>query len=342
MAVTLQQIAEKAGVSRGTVDRALNNRGRIRPEVAENIRKIAKEMGYQPNRAGRAMAMAKKKLKIGVILQAAETPFMQAVLCGTEAAKQEVESFGGSVSIHQIKSMDAGQEMETMERLRKEEFGGIALVPSDDYLLRKTIDKFVEEYEIPIVTFNADLEDTKRICFVGQDTFQSGRTAAGLMGEIIGGEGRVAVLSGHENNAGLNNRLKGFRTEMKRAYPQVELVGTRYSYDDDWVAGRIMEEILDYCPDIKGVYITGHGENGVCECLKRAKADQKIKVISNDLLQKNIEYLMEGSVNFLIGQDAYVQGYESVMVLFRLLFDGIKPDKEFQYTDIVIKTKYNI
>ena len=35
MAVTIQQIAEQAGVSRGTVDRALNHRGRINPEVAE-------------------------------------------------------------------------------------------------------------------------------------------------------------------------------------------------------------------------------------------------------------------------------------------------------------------
>ena len=63
MAVTLQQIADMAGVSRGTVDRALNNRGRIRPEVEQKIKKIAKELGYQPSRAGRALAMAKKNLK---------------------------------------------------------------------------------------------------------------------------------------------------------------------------------------------------------------------------------------------------------------------------------------
>ena len=37
MAVTIQQIAALAGVSRGTVDRALNHRGRIAPEVAERI-----------------------------------------------------------------------------------------------------------------------------------------------------------------------------------------------------------------------------------------------------------------------------------------------------------------
>ena len=46
MGVTLQQIAEAAGVSRGTVDRALNNRGRINPEVAEMVKKTAEEMGY--------------------------------------------------------------------------------------------------------------------------------------------------------------------------------------------------------------------------------------------------------------------------------------------------------
>ena len=99
MAVTLQQIAEAAGVSRGTVDRALNNRGRIRPEVEERIKRIAREMGYQPSRAGRALAMAKRKIRIGVILQYMETPFMQQVLNGVLEAKEEVESFSGTVKM---------------------------------------------------------------------------------------------------------------------------------------------------------------------------------------------------------------------------------------------------
>lgn len=40
MAGTIKEIAEKAGVSRGTVDRALNNRGRVNPEVAERILRL--------------------------------------------------------------------------------------------------------------------------------------------------------------------------------------------------------------------------------------------------------------------------------------------------------------
>ena len=49
---TIKEIAALAGVSRGTVDRVLNDRGAVNPETAEKIRKIAKELDYKPNRAG--------------------------------------------------------------------------------------------------------------------------------------------------------------------------------------------------------------------------------------------------------------------------------------------------
>ena len=169
MPVTLQQIAEAAGVSRGTVDRALKNRGRVNAEVAERIRKIAKEMGYQPSRAGRALAMAKKNVKIAVILQSAQTPFMNLVSEGILAAKQEVESLGGSVEVFPVKGVDAQSVMEIMDKLYEEQYSGIALVPSEDSVLKNKIRQFAEEYEIPIVTLNSDVEDTKRLCYVGQN-----------------------------------------------------------------------------------------------------------------------------------------------------------------------------
>ena len=46
MAATIKQIAELSGVSRGTVDRVLHNRGGVDPQIAKKIQKIAKENGY--------------------------------------------------------------------------------------------------------------------------------------------------------------------------------------------------------------------------------------------------------------------------------------------------------
>ena len=75
MAVTIQQIAEKAGVSRGTVDRALNNRGRINPEVAEMVKRTAEEMGYV-HKARKRQKNAGGKKKIGIVTQLSGSSFM--------------------------------------------------------------------------------------------------------------------------------------------------------------------------------------------------------------------------------------------------------------------------
>lgn len=95
MAVTLKQIAEIAGVSRGTVDRALHDRGRVSPEVAERVRRIAEELGYHPNAVGQALARSRKQIKIGIIVQSAETPTMKIVVEGAEQAARALQKQGG-------------------------------------------------------------------------------------------------------------------------------------------------------------------------------------------------------------------------------------------------------
>lgn len=342
MAVTLQKIAEQAGVSRGTVDRALNNRGRIKPEVEERIKQIAKDLGYQPSRAGRALAMAKRKIKIGFIIQSAQTPFMQLVKEGAVEAKREAESMGGSVRIEEIEDVNAGALIELMEEMRQAGTQGIALLPSEDMLLLQTIDQFAEEYEIPIVTFNADVPGTKRKCFVGQNAKRSGAAAAGLMAEMTGGRGDVAVVSGHASNPALKDRIQGFQQEVEHSYPNMNIVDVRYSYDDDWIAEKIMEEELQQHPSLKGVYITGHGKEGICKAIEKAGRKGSLKVVGHDFLEANLNYLKKGEINFLIGQEAHMQGYEPIMILLRGILDNDWPAEEMQYTDIVIKNRYNI
>jgi len=64
--VSIKQIADLAGVSRGTVDRALNDRYGIDPDLKARILKIATDLGYRSNRAGKMLSIRKSPLRIGV------------------------------------------------------------------------------------------------------------------------------------------------------------------------------------------------------------------------------------------------------------------------------------
>ena len=77
---TIKEIAELAGVSRGTVDRVLNHRGLVNPNTEKKVLEIAELLNYQPNKAGIALAAQKKKYVIGVLLFGEDNPFFDEVI----------------------------------------------------------------------------------------------------------------------------------------------------------------------------------------------------------------------------------------------------------------------
>ena len=80
--ITIIDVARKAGVSKGTVDRVLHGRGRVKAEVQERVCRIAREMQYQPNAVGQALVKSSAPKKLGIICQFSETPFMKLVAAG--------------------------------------------------------------------------------------------------------------------------------------------------------------------------------------------------------------------------------------------------------------------
>ncbi|WP_159456431.1 LacI family DNA-binding transcriptional regulator [Intestinibacillus massiliensis] len=340
MAVTLKQIAELAGVSRGTVDRALYDRGRVNPEVAAHIKQIAAELGYQPNRAGRALALAKNPIRIGVIIQSVETPFIQLVLEGVHAAADELGEMGVQVMIRQIQSIDIPAVQRTMDELVEAGCGGIALLPAESSALRIKIRRLHEERQLPIVTFNSDIADTPRLCFVGLNNRLSGQTAAGLMHAIVHRPGPVLAITGHKDKRAMQERANGFNEEIRTAYPSLTALPTEYCYDDAARAYDITRRAASHYSSLAGILICTNGQDGVCRALAERGLTGKIPVIGYDLTPDNCNNLRSGRVDFLLGQDSFSQGYRPIMLLFDYLFTGKAPESEYVYTDIVIKTRY--
>ena len=88
--VTIYDIAEKAGVSVGTVNRALNGKGRISEQTRERILDIAKELGYTVNAA--AQGLRRAPIKIGAILFCPIDEYVDAIIEGMEYTAQGQET----------------------------------------------------------------------------------------------------------------------------------------------------------------------------------------------------------------------------------------------------------
>ncbi len=340
MGVTIQQIAEAAGVSRGTVDRALNERGRINPEVAEKIKKIADELGYKPKHPKNKKD--KKQWKIGVVTQLARSSFMLEVNRGIQDAKEELAERGVQVILREGLSVDEEEQLKAIESLEKEGIDALALMPVDCEGIRGKMNQLINEKHIPVVTFNSDIVGTKRSCFVGMDNRKSGRAAAGLMGMLTRGNGKVLVITGFFSNHVNNMRVDGFVEEVKKSYPGLELAGVQGSFDDASEVERIISNTMLNVPGINGILVISGGQAGIGRAFDNLKLEKRPYVIIYDQTPKNENALRNNVADFLIDQEGYVQGYRPPCILADVLLKKQLPEVEFQYTDINIKTKYNI
>lgn len=341
MAVTIQQIAERAGVSRGTVDRALNNRGRIDPKVAKQIKQIADEMGYVPKNRKRS-ASQKGKIKIGVVTQLARSSFMLEVNRGIRQAAEELEEKGIELIVREGFSVDEKEQLGAIDALVREGIQGLAVMPVDCEGIRVKLNWLIEEKKIPVVTFNSDLVGTKRSCYVGMDNQKSGRTAAGLLGMLTGGTGKVLVITGFFSNHVNNERVDGFVEELKNSYPNLELAGVQGSFDDSEEVDRIITNTILSMPGINGVFVASGGQEGIQRAYEKLKLERRPFTVIYDLTPNNRQALKDDVADFLIDQEAYVQGYQPPLILADILQKGKPVEEEYRYTDINIKTKYNI
>lgn len=344
MAGTIQQIAELAGVSRGTVDRALNNRGRVDQQVAERIYQIANDLGYVPKHKKLAASqyISKPKYKIGVITQLCKASFMIQINKGLQDAVQRLYTQGIQVIIKENEAVEEEAQLKAIAELEQEGIHALAIMPVECDGVRIALNRLVEEKQIPVVTFNSDIIGTKRSCFVGLDNWKSGQTAAGLMGMMTRGNGKILVITGYfSNNAG-SRRVDGFVEELKKSFPEMVVAGVQCSFDQaEEVEQIIMTAMLSY-PGLTGIFVASGGQSGVKSAFEKLNLSQRPYVILYDLIPVNEFALKEDSADFLIDQAGYEQGNKALMILGDILLRGIQPDKEYIYTEINIKTKYNL
>ena len=337
--VTLKEIAEMAGVHRSTVDKVIHNRKGVSDEVRERIKKIIEEVDYKPNIIGKALAYQKKPMRIAVVLLKVDA--LKEIKAGVEEAYEEYKSFGLEINYYIVDNLDEAEQLNIIKLLRKKDISGMIINPLNSEKIRNEIDNMTKA-NIPVVTVNSDIADSSRMCFVGQDAMIAGSVAGKLMGEILGGHGKVAIVTGLYNLKNLVEREQAFEKVIHNGYPGMEIVETVQTEEDKITAFKNTLALLQREKDLKGIYVTCGNVGEIAKAVRVMNKENEIKMISFELYPEIVKCVKEGIVNFTIGQDLMGQGYKSVKVIFENLFFHKKPENEYLKTNIDIRLRENI
>lgn len=315
MAVTIRQIAEVTGVSRGTVDRALHGRSGVKPEIAERIRRAAEEMGFVPNKAAKILAAKKQPITMGFFLPCRGNPFFEDVVRGMRDAERELNDFGVSVVLQEVEGFSPQDQLDGIRRLVEEGCTALCVAAIDTQEIRSYLNEIIER-GIPVVTVNTDLTDTNRLCYVGCDYNKGGSTAAGLLSMIINEPLFILISIGSFKMKGHNERMQGFLQKLDLKRVPYEVVGVFESLDNDDVSYARTKAMLKQHKEVNCVFITAAGAFGACRAIKEIDYVKRPFVIATDDVPSTQEMLRAGVIDFTICQEPYQQGYRPVHILF--------------------------
>jgi len=339
--VGVKEIARRANVSIGTVDRVLNNRTGVSPKTKALILDIIKELDYHPNIWARRLA-SRKVLVIAVLIPSAshETDYWRSPLNGIMEAEAEVKPFGIVIEQYLFDQNDKASFKVQAKAILKKHVDGVLVAP----MFIDEASKFADDCKnkhIPYVFINSDIPDRSGLCYIGPDLFRSGSLGAHLISYLVNKNDKILIVNISKEIDNLHHLLRkeeGFRDyfeshNLKNPLIKVDIRGT----DQEFIK-RELTAIL-HKEDIKAMYVSNSRVSSVAAYLTET-GRTNIKLIGYDFLEKNVNYLKDGVIEFLISQKPKEQGYRGIMTLYNHLVHSANIDKAY-YMPIDIITKEN-
>ena len=205
--VTIRDVAERAGVSRQTVSRAINDKGEISAETRKQVLDVARELGYWPNTLARGLR-TRHTQTIGLVVPDIANPFFAEVARG---ASEVAYGEGYSVVLSNTDEQPA-RELQALRTLAAHQVDGLLLVSSrlDDDALAEAAERWR-----PAVLVNRRCPQVPGVGSVMVDDVAAAMKAV----HYLAGKGRVpiAFLSGTEGSRSAALRRQGFERAAREA-----------------------------------------------------------------------------------------------------------------------------
>ncbi|GGF29434.1 LacI family DNA-binding transcriptional regulator [Echinicola rosea] len=336
--IRIKDIAKLAGVSVGTVDRVIHNRGKVSEKAREKVEKVLQEIDYTPNLLAKTLGSNKVYTIALLVPDPSQDPYWKLSMTGLDTAQEEWRPYHMELQPCFFELENAKSFTSAAQRLLKNVPDAVVSAP---IFLNEAIDFFkkLDQLGTPYVHFNTMISTVSPLSFIGQDSYQSGRLGASLLHLASKHQkGKVAILHIRESvqhSVHFREKERGFRDFYGAMHPaqSVEAViieGNQMDTFEEKLISAIKKN------DMKGLFIpTSSGAKLTADVLEKNGLDH-ISIVGYDLLNENINLLKSGYIDFLIHQNPSRQVFRGIHHLANhLLFKKTAPEKELFPLEVI-------
>lgn len=331
--VTLQHVADAAGVSSATVDRVLNRRLPVHEDTALRVIAAAEALGYHAAQLMRQrLDRGDKSRRLGFCLQKAGSPFYQSLAQALREAMRRQTDGHGSVVIEFIDELEpraiAAQLLDLGRRC-----DALAVVALDHPHVSAAVAQ-LHEQGCPCLALLSDLSAPQRLGCVGIDNRQRGRVAAWAVRRLLRagpcagpeaghGAGEVGVFIGSHRYLGQEMSEMAFRAALREQAPGLRVLDAQVNLEDEQLGYEATLSLMARHPQLVGLYDTGGGATrGIVRALREEGAGRGIVMVAHGLTPEHREALIDGVIDLVIETPIRSVADTAVSVLLRALEPG--------------------
>jgi LacI family transcriptional regulator len=340
----IKDIARMAGVSIGTIDRVIHNRGEVAEKTRLKVQQFLKDTNYSPNVVAQALKSKKLFHLVSLLPDSSyENSFWKKHSLGMQRAIEELDPFPVTLTQLTFDMQSEADFQKKAEEVIDLKPDGVLLAPifkAESIIFCQELNKG----KIPFVFIDGFIENTGFLAYIGENIFQSGRVAGQLTDMITPQDKDILIVSIAKNLRNvhhLDKRADGFLsyfTSLSRNRGKKIIVNIPDPSSE--TIKKAIDNVLCENSEIGSIFITGSRSYLIASYLEKNKLDS-INLIGYDLIDLNVKYLKSGTTRFLIGQRPDEQIYKAIKKLFEFLSQNKIPE-QMEYLPVDIVTSENV
>jgi LacI family transcriptional regulator len=346
MKVKIVDIAKKAGVSTGTVDRVIHNRGKVSKEKLELVEKALKEMNYEPNILASFLA-SKRNFRFAAIVPSYTSGSYWELACeGIKKAAEEVEKYNTQIDIYYFDQYNVATFNEIVQQVIVKEYDGVVIAT----LFEKPVKAFAKDLDfnkVPYVFIDSDIPNQNNLSYFGSNTYITGKIAARLLLESTNNLNTIFFahikFKRSEISVQMRNREKGFIDYLIETDFRGRIQHIEFDPENAKEGLETLTKLLENNEYPVGGIILNSRIYQFADIIQKLPENlrKKMYLIGHDAIPGNVEALKNDDVKFLLSQRTDLQGYDAVKALSNFLVFKEQPAK-INYMPIDILLKDNV